>query len=357
MHLQEARNFVTYFVKGEYQPKEYAEFLQWLRGATLKELSAIADEYESLEAGWSIPSTVPSPDWVMRLEERLDRLPPSFEESTDDREEAAVLIFGANRFRRRRVWIAVASVAVVLGVGGIWYTQQGSRQESTKTVVPVFAKATANPRGGGQKNFVLEDGTRVWLNDASTLRYPATFDGKERLVELSGEAYFEVRADATRPFKVKIKDAEVEVLGTDFNVMAYEDEPISRTTLIKGAVRMETGFQHVDLKPGQQAEMPYPAPGVEAQINIVPDADANSALAWKNGEFNFENIGVREAMRTLSRSYNIDINVDPNVPEKPFNGTFYRGDGLDHNLTSILALLKLHHHNNNYRQFGKEYGG
>jgi ferric-dicitrate binding protein FerR (iron transport regulator) len=347
MHLQEARNFVTYFVRGEYQPKEYAEFLQWLRGATLKELNAIADEYESLEPGWSIPSTVPSPDWVMRLEERLDRLPPSVEESMDDREEAAVWITGVNRFSRQKVWIAAASVAVVLGAGGIWYTQLGSKQELTKTVVPVFAKATANPRGGGQKNFVLDDGTKVWLNDASTLRYPATFDGKERLVELSGEAYFEVRADAMRPFKVKIRDAEVEVLGTDFNVMAYEDEPISRTTLIKGAVRMESGSQHVDLKPGQQAEMPYPAPGVEAQISIVADADANSALGWKDGDFYFENVGVREAMRTLSRSYNVDIYVDPNVPEKPFAATFHRRDGLDHNLINILDLLKLHHHNNN----------
>jgi ferric-dicitrate binding protein FerR (iron transport regulator) len=347
MHLQEARNFVTYFVKGEYQPKEYAEFLQWLRAATLKELNAIADEYESLEAGWSIPSTVPSPDWVMRLEERLDRLPPLVDDSKEDREEAAVLNIGANRFSRRKVWIAAASVVVVVGVGAIWYTQQGSKQELTKTVVPVFAKATANPRGGGQKNFLLDDGTKVWLNDASTLRYPATFDGKERVVELSGEAYFEVRADAMRPFKVKIRDAEVQVLGTDFNIMAYEDEPISRTTLIKGAVRMESGSQHVDLKPGQQAEMPYPAPGVEAQINIVPDADANSALGWKGGDFYFVNVGVREAMRTLSRSYNIDINVDPNVPEKPFSATYYRHDGLDHNLTTILDLLKLHHHNNN----------
>jgi ferric-dicitrate binding protein FerR (iron transport regulator) len=346
MHLQEARKFVTYFVKGEYQPMEYADFLQWLQGATLKELNAIADEYESLEPGWSIPSTVPSPDWVMRLEERLDRLPLFVEESLSEEEDASVGIIGADRFSRRRVLIAAASVAVVLGVGAIWYTQQGPKQEPTKTMVPVFAKALVNPRGGGQKDLLLADGTKVLLNDASTLRYPATFDGPERVVELSGEAYFEVKNDATRPFKVKIKDAEVEVLGTDFNITAYEDEPISKTTLIKGAVRMQSGSHAVDLKPGQQAEMPYPAPGVEAQINIVPDADANSALSWKDGEFNFENIGVREAMRTLSRSYNYDIIVDPNVPETPFGGTFHRRDGFDHNLSTILNSLKLHFKSN-----------
>ena len=129
----------------------------------------------------------------------------------------------------------------------------------------------------------MSDGSKVWLNAASVLKYPVTFNGPERLVELSGEAFFQVTRNSANPFRVLIKDAEVEVLGTDFNIMAYEDEPISRTTLVEGSVKIESGKHSVKLEPGQQAEVPYPSPGVDAPIKVLSGIDPQTVLAWKDG--------------------------------------------------------------------------
>jgi ferric-dicitrate binding protein FerR (iron transport regulator) len=172
------------------------------------------------------------------------------------------------------------------------------------------------------------------------LKFPNQFDGPERVVELSGEAFFEVTKNSNKPFRVKIKDAEVEVLGTHFNVMAYEDESISRTTLIEGSVRMESGAAPVVLKPGEQAEIPYPSPGVVPTIKVVPAANTSAVLAWKNGLFQFDNEDLHTVMRAIGRAYNVEAQFDSNVPETRISGVFPRQQSLATTL-NFLEHLKL----------------
>ncbi|MGX5819836.1 FecR family protein [Chitinophaga lutea] len=148
---------------------------------------------------------------------------------------------------------------------------------------------------------LLPDGTKVWLNAASTFRFPVAFTGKERMVEVTGEAYFEVAHDAQRPFTVKAADAAVRVLGTHFNLMAYADERKVRTTLLEGAVRFTRADRSVLLKPGQQS-------GADAGGPDAPSAvDVEQAVAWKNGYFNFKGVPLMEVMRQVARWYDVDV--------------------------------------------------
>ncbi|HEY1163611.1 MAG TPA: sigma-70 family RNA polymerase sigma factor [Chitinophaga sp.] len=193
----------------------------------------------------------------------------------------------------------------------------------------------ATPRGG-QFRVQLPDGTLVWLNAASSLRYPTAFDGKERTVEISGEAYFEVAAAAGQPFMVKIGEtAAVEVLGTRFNVNAYRDEAGIQTTLLTGAVRvvMPNTGAHVLLKPGQQAQIAGSQP--EAGIKIIGNANIDKIMAWKNGLFNFENAGPQEVMRQLARWYDLQVVYENGVPDMYFEGEMSREMSLSHVLAGL----------------------
>jgi len=192
------------------------------------------------------------------------------------------------------------------------------------------------PRGG-QFRVQLPDGTLVWLNAASSLRYPTAFAGKERTVEISGEAYFEVAAAAGRPFMVKIGEtAAVEVLGTSFNVNAYPDETGIHTTLLTGAVRVATLHTgaHALLQPGQQAQIAGSQP--EAGIKIISNANISQIMAWKNGLFNFENAGLQEVMRQLARWYDLQVVYENGVPDMYFEGEMSR----EMSLSQVLAGLQ-----------------
>ncbi|HJT73049.1 MAG TPA: FecR domain-containing protein [Chitinophaga sp.] len=190
------------------------------------------------------------------------------------------------------------------------------------------------PRGG-QFQVRLPDGTKVWLNAASMLRYPTSFTGRERMVELSGEAYFEVAKNTALPFKVKIgHQGTVEVLGTHFNVDAYPDELNINTTLLEGAVRVSAEQNQVVLKAGQQAQM---ANGRSQEgITVVNNADVDKVMAWKNGLFNFDNVSLKEVMRELARWYDIQIVYEANVPDMYFEGEMSR----EMNLSQVLAGLQ-----------------
>jgi transmembrane sensor len=194
---------------------------------------------------------------------------------------------------------------------------------------------------GRQFNVVLPDGTRVWLNAASSITFPTVFTGKERRVELNGEAYFEVTKDKTRPFFVKIKDqAEVQVLGTHFNVNGYDDEPQVNTTLLEGSVRVLTNRQEktgqaensVVLKPGQQAQI---AQGKVATATLKEE-DIDKVMAWRYGAFNFENASLQEVMRQLARWYDIEVVYEKGVPDIHFVGEMSR----DISLAGVLKALE-----------------
>jgi ferric-dicitrate binding protein FerR (iron transport regulator) len=173
-----------------------------------------------------------------------------------------------------------------------------------------------------------------------------TFSGSQRVVELSGEAFFEIAPNAEKPFRVLIKDAEVAVLGTHFNIMAYDDEPVSKTTLIDGAVRMESGSEQVDLHPGQQAEITYPSPGVSGKIRVISGVDPDVVLGWKSGSLDFRNADLYTVMRAVSRCYNVQIHYSQNLPEVvPFTGALKRQDSLSHVLKQLEGFLHLHFNN------------
>lgn len=174
------------------------------------------------------------------------------------------------------------------------------------------------PRGG-QFRISLPDGSQVWLNAASSLRFPVAFGNGERKVELTGEAYFDVRPDAAKPFKVAVAEkAEVAVLGTEFNINAYTDEPAIRATLVKGSVAVTAAGATRKLEPGQQAAIADGAPQVETRPDI------EEALAWRNAVFYFNNADVRAVMRQLQRWYDVEVEYRGTVPNRRFDGEIQR---------------------------------
>lgn len=197
------------------------------------------------------------------------------------------------------------------------------------------------PRGG-QYQVNLPDGTKVWLNAASSLKFPTTFTGlKERKVELNGEAYFEVAKNKQQPFKVMSAGAdhgkaqETEVLGTHFNIYAYDDEPETKTTLLEGSIRVAAlgnvnQKQDVLLFPGQQALLS------DGKIK-TSSADMEEAIAWKNGNFMFANEKIESIMRKIARWYNVDVVYQGKITDNDFVGTVPRFK----NVSEALTILEL----------------
>ena len=187
---------------------------------------------------------------------------------------------------------------------------------------------------GGQYQVNFPDGTRVWLNAGSSLRYPVIFAGNERKVELTGEAYFEVAKNKKLPFKVVSHTQTIEVLGTHFNVNSYKDEAGTKTTLLEGSVRVASLNQNdaVVLKPGQQSQINS---DTDSEINIV-EADAEEVTAWKNGYFRFNNEGIESIMRKVSRWYDVNIQYQGAVSNEEFNGTISRTK----NISEVLEMLE-----------------
>ena len=194
----------------------------------------------------------------------------------------------------------------------------------------VFYNTMTVPRGRTFK-LRLEDGTMVWLNAGSTIRFPTAFTGKERKVELMGEGYFEVAKNASMPFKVEVNGMEVEVLGTHFNINSYNDEPAIRTTLLEGSVKINKNNTTSLLKPGQQAEV-----NSAGEVRIINNADIDEAVAWKNGIFNFEGNDIQSVMRQIARWYDVDIKYE-NISTAHFMGTISRNV----NMSEVLNMIAL----------------
>ncbi len=191
---------------------------------------------------------------------------------------------------------------------------------------------------GRQFNVTLPDGTRVWLNAASSLTYPTAFTGNERNVQLTGEAYFEVAKNKAMPFKVLVNSkAAIEVLGTHFNINGYTDEDAIRTTLLEGSVKIVNGQWSMAngktavLKPGEQAEVRANSP-----LTIDHSPDLDKVMAWRNGAFNFEGASLQEVMRQLARWYDIEVVYEKGIPEISFVGEMSR----DITLSGVLKALE-----------------
>lgn len=216
--------------------------------------------------------------------------------------------------------------------GQLVYTVAGSSPGNGSVEADAY-NAIATPKGG-QYQVVLPDGSKVWLNAASSLRYPARFAGLQRKVELTGEAYFEVAKNADMPFVVVSRGQVVEVLGTHFNVSAYADEATTKTTLLEGAVRVLAGKANhpKQLAPGQQALVSQSGSSV-----LVRQVDVDEAVAWKNGYFMFADEELESIMRKLARWYDIEVEYQGDVGNVKFGGVVSRSKSV----TETLRILEL----------------
>lgn len=211
---------------------------------------------------------------------------------------------------------------------------------SKKNGQPEVIYNTVSTARGNQYQLILADGTKVWLNSASSLRFPTSFTGNRREVELDGEGYFEVAKNPAKPFHVKTRSQDIEVLGTHFNVNAYKDEESIKTTLLEGKVKVVnrksvpqggSNDQSVILKPGEQASVSQTSPSITVQT-----ADIDQVMAWKNGWFEFDDTDVKMIMRQISRWYDVDIVYEIKPGNDKFGGRISR----NLNLSNILKMLE-----------------
>jgi ferric-dicitrate binding protein FerR (iron transport regulator) len=211
-----------------------------------------------------------------------------------------------------------------LNKGTLEYTAGKTDQEKVNTgfnsiEIPV----------GGEYQLILPDGSRVWLNSSSSLRYPVNFAGKKnRTVELTGEAYFEVAKDQAHPFIVSSRTQKITVLGTHFNVNSYEDELETSTALLEGAISLSNGSTIRKLEPGERSVNN----GRDIQIS---KADLNQDIAWKNGYFEFQETDLKTVMRQISRWYGLRVSYSGKMPTKRFTGKIHR----NLKLSSALKIL------------------
>jgi transmembrane sensor len=207
---------------------------------------------------------------------------------------------------------------------------KGNKKSTTE-----FTYNMVETPAGGQYKVILPDGTKVWLNASSSLRYPVFFDKVSRRVELTGEGYFEVAHDKNHPFMVQSADQTIQVLGTHFNVNAYTEEPLKQTTLLEGRIKIATSSGYKVLKPGEQAS-------VSNKIIKVNNVDTDLAVAWKNGDFVFENTPLNAIMRQISRWYNVQVVYQGKIDNVKLSGSISRSKNLSE-LLSILEITKTVH--------------
>lgn len=207
-----------------------------------------------------------------------------------------------------------------------------------------YNKTTTNPSAllyntlstprGKQYRVQLPDGTEVWLNAASSIRFPTAFENDQRVVHLTGEAYFEVAKDPSRPFKIQLdQQTQINVLGTHFNVNAYKNEPKITTTVLEGSIRFNADATKTQtLQPDQQTIFDNNT----HELAFEPKAETAKALAWKNGIFDFNNAGMKETMQQLERWYDIDVAYEGPIPDITFYGKMTRNITLN----DLLVILE-----------------
>lgn len=224
-----------------------------------------------------------------------------------------------------------------LGNGRLVYKPVSPTVSSGNIQQPVQYNTLRTPKGG-QYQVELPDGSQVWLNAESSIRFPTVFAGNSRTVEINGEVYFEVAKKIDQPFIVNADRIRIEVLGTHFNVDAYNEKKAIETTLSEGAVRVakkndKGEMQYVELKPGQQASLDRS--GGELQVKAV---NLDAVLAWKNGLFYFDNTNIKAIMNEIARWYNVSVAYETtDLADKNFSGVVSRYSDVD----ALLKRLEL----------------
>ena len=186
------------------------------------------------------------------------------------------------------------------------------------------------PKGSKPMRLVLSDGSLVWLNAASSVTFPTAFIGSERKVSITGEAYFEVAHNASKPFYVSHDDITVRVLGTHFNVNTYQDESNIKVTLLEGSVNVSKGNNSARLKPGEQAVV------AKDKIGLITNIDLEEVMAWKNGQFYFKGTELKSIMRQIEKYYNVEVEFKDDI-----NDEFYAKMERNINVSEFLKKLEL----------------
>jgi transmembrane sensor len=176
----------------------------------------------------------------------------------------------------------------------------------------VIYNTLTNPRGSKVIDMTLADGSHVWLNAGSSVTYPVAFVGNQRKVSIIGEAYFEIAYNSTMPFFVSKGDVQVQVLGTHFNVNAYDDEIDIKVTLLEGSVEVRKGSSSGLLKPGQQAK-------ITTEVKILNNVDLQQVMAWKDGNFKYSRTDLKVIMREIGRWYDVEVIYEGNIPVQLYN--------------------------------------
>ncbi|MDN3582932.1 FecR family protein [Mucilaginibacter flavus] len=213
--------------------------------------------------------------------------------------------------------------------GQLVYTVEDAKSSDSQAA---YTYNTISTPRGGQYQVILPDGSKVWLNAASSIKFPTAFAANERNVQLTGEAYFEVTKNAAKPFKVSVDGLNVKVLGTHFNIMAYNDEDAIKTTLLEGSIQLSSGGNSSILKPDQQGI-------VKGNRISVMDVEAEKFVAWKNGYFEFNRSSILDIMKQLSRWYDMQVVYEGKIADDEFVGRIERSA----KLSRVLHILELSH--------------
>lgn len=383
MEEKQLKEFFERFSRNEYTEQEHSQFISWLNTLSAKETEVILRQYyETVEDS----NVVSYPHLAEKIEQHIQALPEAEPRkvflwtSTKKYVAAAcILAVAAGTFYfikpsdkipvqanvkkqvvenhinqdRNVATLTLADGSVITldsaQIGklanqdnvAVYKTDDGQIAFDASRMAPQLKQpgqlnyySLSTPRGG-QYFVKLPDGTKVWLNAASSIRFLSEFSDKERLVELSGEAYFEVEKDSKRPFKVKTALQEVQVLGTSFNINSYSDEPGTTTTLLSGSVKVTSAGQDNSalLKPGQQARLINGA-GNTIQVAAV---DPQQYIDWKEGYFKFSKESIHSIMRKVSRWYDVDVVYKGEVTSEGFVGVIKRSE----DISEVLNTLKL----------------
>ncbi len=274
----------------------------------------------SIAAAMIVLSAVTFYFWTERSNLQFYQRPEQITRITPERNKAAIITTDGSA-----IDLSSQQTGIVIdGENGMSYTDgspvKGIAADDLDRI-PVFELIT--PKGGTYQ-ITLSDGTRVWLNAASRLSYPQRFNGPAREVTLRGEAYFEVAENKDQPFTVRSKGQQVTVIGTEFNIAAYEDEESTRTTLINGSIKVDvedaastTGARTVWLRPGEQS--------VLIQSGLISlQVDPLIETAWRSNKFYFENQTIESVMRQLARWYDIEVVYEKGVQNRRFSGSISR---------------------------------
>lgn len=376
------RSFLERFASGKATDEERQQFMDWLQTAPVSEVESIMEEYNAIAIEEPIAAEEADPQLVSGIEAALnqyeigkEQLPVKghilswkglfrvaaalligitgistyFVLSTKDhplaqqQAQSALPVNNVTPGGDKAILTLADGSTIILDEtrngqvakqGGTQIAKQGNGQivynASDEKAGEVVFNTLTTPRGG-QFQIILPDGSKVWLNAVSSIRYPTAFTGNERKVEVTGEVYFEIAQDANKPFKVNVQDIEVKVLGTHFNINAYTDEEVVKTTLLSGSVGITKSSAVVILKPGQQARAANNQP-----VKVIDHVDVTEEVAWKNGSFSFQKADLQTVMRQIARWYDVEIVYEGKIPARRFGGKIARSS----DVSDVLKILE-----------------